>query len=258
MDAIEEEGQDYREELLSTLPKSISPPRLNSDFEGNGMISDNEQPKVVNGHGSDSSLQSELSKVTRTDNYEPAKSSHTELAHPTKEKHEPVSDADDGFEYSGPKNDDRSRPGMTSYVEDNGKQLTGKNDNTTSSFTQGAPHINVLPATPGTSLNNRASQSTDTAKASALERDTDSGKLTSRKHKSPTPDRPLTPNSVRSAGKDPKSKNFLKAFLHLVFVDWIGGLIMRICGGGRDTLLAMTALLFVTIAPALYFSTLTT
>jgi hypothetical protein len=36
---------------------------------------------------------------------------------------------------------------------------------------------------------------------------------------------------MRSATRDTKSKNILKAFWRVVFVDWIGGLIRALCGG---------------------------
>ncbi|RDL34423.1 uncharacterized protein BP5553_07551 [Venustampulla echinocandica] len=48
-------------------------------------------------------------------------------------------------------------------------------------------------------------------------------------------ERPLTPSSIRSSNKDAKSRSFLKAFWRVVFVDWIGGFILRLCGGGRHT-----------------------
>lgn len=125
------------------------------------------------------------------------------------------------------------------------------------------PSITVQPSTPGTSMMDRGSdpfeRSIDIAKTTAIEEENGRNghaQLTSRKTTSPVPDRPLTPASLRSAPKDAESKNFLKAFLNLVFVEWIGGFIMRLCGG-RHTLLAIFALLVITVAPALYLSRLT-
>jgi len=101
------------------------------------------------------------------------------------------------------------------------------------------PSINVLPATPGTSLKNRGGDPFDRpandAKTTAIDNDNGHSQIKSRKTVSPIPERPITPSSMRSAGKEAKSKNFLKAFLRLIFVDWIGGLIMRLCGGDRRT-----------------------
>ena len=103
------------------------------------------------------------------------------------------------------------------------------------------PNVVVTPATPGSSLKTRKSdpfensQSVDTAKASAIEEENGRSQLKSRKQPSPVAERPLTPNSMRSGGKDAKSRNFLKAFWRVVFVEWIGGIIMRLCGGRRST-----------------------
>ncbi|CCU81658.1 hypothetical protein/PT repeat family protein [Blumeria hordei DH14] len=48
-------------------------------------------------------------------------------------------------------------------------------------------------------------------------------------------DRPITPNSIGSSKKDVKSRNFLKAFWRVIIVEWIGGMIMKLCGVGRRT-----------------------
>jgi hypothetical protein len=100
------------------------------------------------------------------------------------------------------------------------------------------PNITVQPATPGGSSTKTdpSSKPVDTAKATAMEEENGRSQLKSRnKQPVPTAERPLTPSSMRSAGQDAKSKNFLKAFWRVVFVDWIGGLIMRLCGGRRHT-----------------------
>jgi hypothetical protein len=101
-----------------------------------------------------------------------------------------------------------------------------------------APTITLQPATPRSSIRTVGTDPTDTpSKAESTGSSTGTGSdLVSRKKQramSPTPDRPLTPGSMRST-KDVKDKNFLKAFWRVVFVDWIGGLIARLCGGGRD------------------------
>jgi hypothetical protein len=101
------------------------------------------------------------------------------------------------------------------------------------------PKLKFIPATPaGSSIHATDSsdtpknKETDKVKSTAIEEG--SGLIRARKQgQPPNPERPLTPNSVRSAGKDAHERNFLKAFWRVVFVDWIGGLILRICGGGR-------------------------
>ncbi|KAI6713750.1 hypothetical protein JHW43_003690 [Diplocarpon mali] len=118
------------------------------------------------------------------------------------------------------------------------------------------PRILVEPATPGTFAledplakpagkavaeaatevdGNSETNASGVANTTAFEDENGTGnKLRSRKQNPSTvAERPLTPNSLRSAGKDAHSRNFLKAFWRVVFVDWIGGLIMRLCGG-RD------------------------
>ncbi|KAJ5039062.1 uncharacterized protein L3040_006732 [Drepanopeziza brunnea f. sp. 'multigermtubi'] len=127
--------------------------------------------------------------------------------------------------------------------------------------TTGGPNILVEPATPAAStalpnpmdqpVDNQplaqpakpVEQPIDTAKTSAIEDKNGSGKLISRKQPpSPVPERPITPSSLRSVNKDAGSRNFLKAFWRVVFVDWIGGLIVRLCGGNRRKLLAVGAI----------------
>jgi hypothetical protein len=103
------------------------------------------------------------------------------------------------------------------------------------------PNVMVTPATPSSSLKTSTSDPfnkshpVDTAKASAIEEENGRSELKSRKQPSPATERPLTPNSMRSGGKDAKNRNFLKAFWRVVFVEWIGGIIMRLCGGRRNT-----------------------
>ena len=89
------------------------------------------------------------------------------------------------------------------------------------------PDITVERATPGGSAEDTP---LDTAKASAIEPEDGRAKLRSRKAHA-SPERPITPTSIRSAGKEAEPKNYLKAFFHVMFVDWIGGLIRALCGG---------------------------
>jgi len=101
------------------------------------------------------------------------------------------------------------------------------------------PTDTVESATPGASLKAQSSdepfeQSVEnTAATSGIEEGGDPTQLTKRKAPSPAAERPATPSSTRPTGQDAKSKGFLRSFLSLIFVDWIGGLITRICGGDR-------------------------
>lgn len=52
-------------------------------------------------------------------------------------------------------------------------------------------------------------------------------------YKSPT-DRAETPNSITEASRDAaKSGNWFSAFFRLIFVDFVGGIVSRLCGGRR-------------------------
>lgn len=95
--------------------------------------------------------------------------------------------------------------------------------------------LNIPSAAPTSSLKARAGHhlpdppAMDTAVSSAVESGHTS-RLTSHKAASPPPERPLTPSSMRSANLVAKSRDLLKNILRLIFVDWIGGLIQRLCG----------------------------
>ena len=93
------------------------------------------------------------------------------------------------------------------------------------------PNITVQPATPAALKTEFLPKPLDTAKSTAIEEE-NGRQVKSRKNpRSQSPERPVTPSSMRSATRDAKSKNFLKAFWRVVFVDWIGGLIRVLCGG---------------------------
>jgi hypothetical protein len=100
--------------------------------------------------------------------------------------------------------------------------------------------ITELPATSSFStMTDTTIKHNDQAKSTAIETEDDQGQVTSRKRQ-PSPTRnvesPVTPKSVRSNGKDPKdikAGNIFKTIFHIVFVEWIGGFIMRLCGGRR-------------------------
>ncbi|KAB5570647.1 hypothetical protein GE09DRAFT_1218069 [Coniochaeta sp. 2T2.1] len=62
----------------------------------------------------------------------------------------------------------------------------------------------------------------------------DTGNQLRRRH--PPPDRVATPSSINEAGMQAaKSGNWFRSFFKMIFVDWIGGFISRLCGGRRET-----------------------
>ena len=106
--------------------------------------------------------------------------------------------------------------------EDEAREITTEGD---------SPNITVQPATPAALKTEFVPQPLDTAKTTAIEEE-NGRQVKSRKNpRSQSPERPITPSSMRSATRDTKSKNFLKAFWRVVFVDWIGGIIRALCGG---------------------------
>lgn len=132
---------------------------------------------------------------------------------------------------------------LTPFVEDKSLNLSStKLSPTLSPTEQGkdSPSITVQPATPAASVNaiiyDPISEGDAAKTTSFAEENNDDSQLRARKQPtSSAAERSLTPSSMRSAGNDAKSRNFLRAFFQVVFVDWIGGLIRRLCGGGRHT-----------------------
>jgi len=128
------------------------------------------------------------------------------------------------------------------------------------SVAEDGPSLIVQPPTPGTSLKTRDSdpiKEVHIAKSTSVSVDERSdSQLTARKQPPPISERPLTPTSMHSTHGAPNSRNFLKAFFRVVFVDWIGGLIRRLCGGGRHTLFTVSALLMVGLAVPYYSAVL--
>ncbi|PVH80081.1 hypothetical protein DL98DRAFT_515767 [Cadophora sp. DSE1049] len=135
----------------------------------------------------------------------------------------------------------------TPFVVGN-RQLGHDDDEVQNITVPSGPSIQVHPATPKGSAADQ--NPLDTANSSAI--DNNNTQIKSRKQPAKSiPDRPLTPSSMR--GKE-QSRSFLKAFWRVVFVEWIGGLIARLCNGGRgrQTLLAIGALAVLASAPAMY------
>jgi hypothetical protein len=220
LDSIPEAGEEgYREEVLPPLP------------EGTCLTLNNGEPHLSQGSSEDEELP--VQKAERKPSIdvqevpETATSLEPESAQTTTNSDKPKLDGS----YMEPE------PAKMPATP-NSKQLGDQEEQVKEIVTpEEGPHITVQPATPGSSLKTTATdpfnKPIDTAKATAIEEENDRSQLTSRKLAAPSPERPLTPTSMRSAGKDAKSRNFLKAFWRVVFVEWIGGFIMRLCGGDR-------------------------
>jgi hypothetical protein len=113
-----------------------------------------------------------------------------------------------------------------------GDRQLGHDDEVREIATDGdSPNITIQPATPAALKTEFVQNPLDAAKSTAIEEE-NGRQVKSRKNpRSQSPERPITPSSMRSATRDTKSKNILKAFWRVVFVDWIGGLIRALCGG---------------------------
>ncbi|KUI64780.1 Midasin [Cytospora mali] len=78
---------------------------------------------------------------------------------------------------------------------------------------------------------------TDTAATSSGVEDSQAGSLRKRPAQQNNPiDRAGTPGSITDTGREAaKSGNWFTAFFRLIFVDWVGGFVSRLCGGKRKT-----------------------
>ncbi|RDW59531.1 hypothetical protein BP6252_12618 [Coleophoma cylindrospora] len=102
------------------------------------------------------------------------------------------------------------------------------------------PQILVHSATPSSSTPNLLNEASDKdsksndGKSTGIEtEDGRSSQLTARKQPTPA-ERSITPNTIRSEHAK-ESGNILKAFWRVVFIDWIGGFLSRLCGSRRQT-----------------------
>ncbi|KUI59545.1 Midasin [Cytospora mali] len=100
---------------------------------------------------------------------------------------------------------------------------------------------------------------TDTAATSSGVEDSQAGSLRKRPAQQNNPiDRAGTPGSITDTGREAaKSGNWFTAFFRLIFVDWVGGFVSRLCGGKRKTLIA-TGIALVAVGAALYWTSKTT
>ncbi|KAF7927028.1 uncharacterized protein EAE98_006412 [Botrytis deweyae] len=240
---VEENAEGESESKLTALPPSME----KSQADGNGPEGANE----------DSGAQ----QIETNDN-ETLKTDVAELSEPaaleTSKSASPQLPAMNFTEAPG-----KLRPVLpdfppTPFVENKSLNLAEGSATSSPAPVQDSPSITVQPATPAASVNaniDRSAPEEDAAKTTSFADGANESQLRARKQPSSSaPDRSITPSSMRSAGNDAKSRNFLRAFFQVVFVDWIGGLIRKLCGGGRHTLIAVPALLIVVTAPILYLS----
>lgn len=90
---------------------------------------------------------------------------------------------------------------------------------------------------PSTNGNTGTESLTETAATSSGVEDSQPGSLRKRAAPQPSPtDRAGTPGSITETGMEAaKSGNWFTAFFRLIFVDWMGGFVSRLCGGQRKT-----------------------
>ncbi|CAG8954134.1 hypothetical protein HYFRA_00009238 [Hymenoscyphus fraxineus] len=134
------------------------------------------------------------------------------------------------------------QPVLTPFISNGERQLGHDSKQNEELVASGeGPSITLESATPRASLaptDSEFSEAQTAGESTSIATSGRSSQLASRKKQramTPSPDRPLTPTSIRSNKDDVKSRNFLKAFWRAVFVDWIGGLIASCFGGGRDS-----------------------
>lgn len=223
LNSIPEDGEEgYREDLLAALP------------EGTNLNLSNGEPHMSQGNSDEEEMPVQEARKPSVDVQEVVQTPPSQ--HPESTETPPIIDNPtmDGS-YIEP---EPAKLPVTPFVHDNSRQLGEQEPRAKEIVTpEEGPNITVQPATPGSSLKTTATDPFDkpinTAKSSAIEEQNGRSQLASRKPAAPSPERPLTPTSMRSAGKDANSRNFLKAFWRVVFVEWIGGFIMRLCGGDR-------------------------
>lgn len=225
LDSIPEDGEEgYREEVLSFLP------------EGTNLNMNNGAPHISQRTSEDDEVPAQEAREPSVDVQEvPETPPSHQLESP-----QTITSSDNPTMDGAYMEPEPVRLPVTPFVHDHSKQL-GEQEQLVKEVVspEEGPQITLQPATPGSSLKTTATdplnRPIDTAKGTAIDEENDRSQLTSRKPAPPSPERPLTPTSMRSAGKDTKSKSFLKAFWRVVFVEWIGGFIMRLCGGNRHT-----------------------
>ncbi|THV45267.1 hypothetical protein BGAL_0509g00040 [Botrytis galanthina] len=237
---VEENAEAESESKLTALPPSME----KSQADENG-------PDGANEDSGEQQIETNDTETLKTDVAELSEPAAVETSKPQL----PATDFTEGSSKLRPVLPDLPQ---TPFVENKSLNLAEGSATSSSAPVQDSPSITVQPATPAASVNQNIDQSApeeDAAKTTSFADGANDSQLRARKQPSSSaPDRSITPSSMRSAGNDAKSRNFLRAFFQVVFVDWIGGLIRKLCGGGRHTLIAVPALLIVVSAPILYLS----
>ncbi|CAD6444959.1 ac8ac712-7ee9-4ddd-ab06-e076f9af3e14 [Sclerotinia trifoliorum] len=241
---VEENAEGEPESKLTALPPSVEKSQSDGNISDEQKIDSSDQKSEVNDDKtSDEAAQepSQLPTITTPRSSSPQPQA-IKLAQASSKLH-PVLPA---------------LP-LTPFVENRSLNLAESSQVTPNAeIGKDSPSITVQPATPAENVNakvkNPVSEESAAKTTSFAEENGDSQLRARKQPTSSAPDRSITPSSMRSAGDDAKSRNFLRAFFQVVFVDWIGGLIRKLCGGGRHTLVAVPALLIVVTAPVLYLS----
>ncbi|KAF7944099.1 hypothetical protein EAE96_010509 [Botrytis aclada] len=221
---VEENAEGELESKLTALPPSME----NSQADGNA-------PEEANEDSSERQIEADDDEALKKDAAELSEPAAIEISKSLSPQL-PAINFTEGLSKLRPVLPDLP---PTPFVENKSLNLAEGSATSSPAPVQDSPSITVQPATPAASVNANIDQSAteeDAAKTTSFADGTNDSQLRARKQPSSSaPDRSITPSSMRSAGNDAKSRNFLRAFFQVVFVDWIGGLIRKLCGGGRHT-----------------------
>jgi len=127
---------------------------------------------------------------------------------------------------------------------------------------QEGPQIFIQPASPTVEAAKEtyiplplSPKGADTAQSTSVEGKQSNGNGATKMRNAGAPLESPKMSSSMGSPKKQESMNFLTAFWQKFIVGWLGGLIMRLCGGRRQALLlAVSAVVLVALAPALYLS----
>ena len=97
---------------------------------------------------------------------------------------------------------------------------------------EGPREVVNLAGSTKTDAGQSASENENTTQSTGV----DNGTQSQVRRRGPAPDRIATPSSINQAGiQAAKSGGWFRSFFRMIFVDWIGGFISRLCGGKRET-----------------------
>ncbi|KAK2605133.1 hypothetical protein N8I77_007999 [Diaporthe amygdali] len=112
----------------------------------------------------------------------------------------------------------------------------GHKDIETAAPSTGNGHKDIETPAPSAGQDETGSQSEPAATSSAIEGNQPSSLKKRSAHQSPSRDRSGTPAPIPdNEWEAAKNGNWFSAFFRLIFVDWVGGFVSRLCGGRRKT-----------------------